>query len=82
MTIKSFCILILIICVSFTCGVISLAAGKLIALCAGLLLGGAAILAATFTIYLVSQERSLKRTKEELEPIKSTRNKNGKSKRV
>ena len=71
MTIKNVCIYILIVCASFVCGVISLAAEKMIALCLGLILGGAAILAAAFLIYAVAKDKEQKKQLlEEQKPVK------------
>lgn len=73
MTIKNVCIYILIVCVSFVCGVIALAADKMIALCSGLVLGGAAILAAAFLIYVIAKDRELKKQQsEEQKPVKKS----------
>ncbi len=81
MTIKDVCVLILIVSISFVCGIIALAAGKMIALCVGLIFGGAAILAATFTIYLTAKERSQKQAKDEQKPTKSKRSSSNARKR-
>lgn len=82
MTIKDVCSLVLIVSISFVCGIVSLAAGKMIALCVGLLFAGAAILAATFTIYLTAKERSQKQAKEELKPVKCKRGSNNGKRKV
>lgn len=84
MTIKNVCIYILIVCVSFVCGVIALAADKMIALCMGLVLGGAAILAAAFLIYVIAKDRELKKQQsEEQKPVKKSRSTaNARRKRV
>lgn len=74
MTGKNICIIIITICLSFVCGIVALIAGKMIALCVGLLLAGAAILAAAFVIYFVTKEHEQKRlAEEEQKPIRSSR---------
>lgn len=82
MTIKEVCILILIVSISFVCGIVALAAGKMIALCVGLIFGGAAILAATFTIYLTAKEKGQKQAKDEQKPVKSKRSLSNAKKRI
>ena len=84
MTIKNVCIYILIVCVSFVCGVIALAADKMIALCMGLVLSGAAILAAAFLIYVIAKDRELKKQQsEEQKPVKKSGSRaNARRKRV